>query len=97
MLKVTGGSIPARLWQDYMKIAWKKFENFRTPDDPEHVLLPTCTINGDLADSTCPDVDLYPYRMSDPLLVGEPSIEAGLRETPISNWDTFRNNRIPLP
>ncbi len=97
MLKVTGGSVPARLWQDYMETAWKKFENFRPPDDPEHVLLPTCTINGDLADSTCPDVDLYPYRMNDPLLVGEPSIEDGLREIPISNWDTSRNNRIPQP
>ena len=97
MLKVTGGSVPARLWQEYMKTASKKFENFRPPDDPEHVLLPTCTINGDLADSTCPDVDLYPYRMNDPLLVGEPSTEAGLRETPISNWDTSSSNRIPLP
>ena len=98
MDRITGGSEPARLWQDYVGTVWQRFDDTQPLKDPEHQLLPTCTINGELADPSCPDVDLYAYRLDDPVFAGgnDPEfIQTGA--SPAQDWDVPRSNRVPLP
>ncbi len=98
MDRMTGGNMPARLWRDYAQTALPLLQGTTLPPEPEHVLLPTCTINGELATPDCPDIDLYAYASDDPLLIGGDNASAA-DDFPAPTWSSSASARtsVPLP